>query len=111
LLASLRPFVLANVLAEQGAYDEAAAVAARLIETGQAMRLPMSEGRGRWVLSEVFRRRGDFVTGARAAISTARDRILANAEKIGDANYKRSFLEKVPENVRTLALARQWLGE
>jgi eukaryotic-like serine/threonine-protein kinase len=49
--------------------------------------------------------------GARAAIATARERILANAAKIGDADYRRSFLENVPENARTLELARQWLGE
>jgi hypothetical protein len=48
---------------------------------------------------------------SRAAIAVARDRLLANAEKIGDPIYRRSFLENVPENARTFALARAWLGE
>jgi hypothetical protein len=47
---------------------------------------------------------------ARAAIATARDRLLANAEKIGDPTYRKSFLENVPENARTVELAREWLG-
>jgi hypothetical protein len=64
----------------------------------------------RLVHAECLHAAGDL-SGARSAISTARDRILANAAKIGDADYKGSFLEKVPENARTLALARQWLGE
>jgi hypothetical protein len=47
---------------------------------------------------------------ARAAIGKARDRLLAIAEKIGDPDYKKSFLENVPENRRTFELARAWLG-
>jgi eukaryotic-like serine/threonine-protein kinase len=47
---------------------------------------------------------------ARAAIATARDRLFANAEKIGDPAYRKSFLENVPENARTVELAREWLG-
>jgi hypothetical protein len=35
----------------------------------------------------------------------------AIAERIGDPAYRRSFLDEVPENARTLALARAWLGE
>jgi eukaryotic-like serine/threonine-protein kinase len=48
---------------------------------------------------------------ARAAIATARDRLLTNADKIRDPSYKKSFLENVPENAKTLALARAWLGD
>jgi hypothetical protein len=48
---------------------------------------------------------------ARAAIAPARDRLLKNADKIVDPSYKKSFLENVPENARTLRLARAWLGE
>ncbi|NUQ75538.1 MAG: protein kinase [Polyangiaceae bacterium] len=190
LLSSMRPFVLTFVLATRQAFDEATAVAEHLIETGKTLRLPLDEGRGRWVLSEVHRRKGDFdaathearlaqeilavfplehiavtatlaaallangrvaealaeakaalahyeafgacgmfrgafvrlihaeclmasgdPTGARSAIATARDRILANAAKIGDEYYKKTFLENVPENARTLELARQWFAE
>jgi hypothetical protein len=47
---------------------------------------------------------------ARDAIARARARLLAIADKIGDPAYRASFLEQVPENARTLALARAWLG-
>jgi hypothetical protein len=53
---------------------------------------------------------GDHVS-AKAAIDEARARILENAEKIGDPEFKKSFLGNVPENARTLKLAREWLGE
>ncbi len=43
---------------------------------------------------------------ARAAIAAARDRVLARAAHISDAERRRDYLEKVPENARTLELAR-----
>jgi hypothetical protein len=49
--------------------------------------------------------------GARAVIAAARLDLLARADAIGDPAYRRSFLENVPENARTLSRARQWLGE
>ncbi|HET7506051.1 MAG TPA: protein kinase [Kofleriaceae bacterium] len=48
---------------------------------------------------------------ARRAIADARDRLLAIASRIADPAYRRSFLEEVPENARTLAHAQAWLGE
>jgi len=45
---------------------------------------------------------------ARTAITAARDRLLERAERIRDEALRRSFLEQVPENARTLALAHQW---
>jgi hypothetical protein len=36
---------------------------------------------------------------------------LAHAEQIPEPAYRRSFLEQVPENARTLELARAWHGE
>ena len=48
---------------------------------------------------------------ARDAIAEARARLIAVADKIADPGYRTSFLEAVPENARTLALARAWLGE
>jgi tetratricopeptide (TPR) repeat protein len=48
---------------------------------------------------------------ARAAIARARAYLLAVADKIADPGYRASFLDQVPENARTLALARAWLGE
>jgi len=51
------------------------------------------------------------VQEVQAAITVARDKLLKNADKIGDPAYRKSFLENVPENARTLALARAWVGE
>ncbi|HEX7839325.1 MAG TPA: AAA family ATPase [Kofleriaceae bacterium] len=48
---------------------------------------------------------------ARRAIADARARLWAVADKIADPDYKTSFLEHVPENARTLALAGAWLGD
>ncbi len=46
---------------------------------------------------------------ARAAIVRARDWLRSVAQKIRNPRYRTSFLENVPENRRTLELARQWL--
>lgn len=45
---------------------------------------------------------------ARAAIAAARARLLERAARIGDAAWRKSFLDNVPEHARTLALARDW---
>jgi tetratricopeptide (TPR) repeat protein len=47
---------------------------------------------------------------ARAAIAQARARLLAITDRISDPDYRASFLEQVPENARTLALASAWIG-
>jgi len=47
---------------------------------------------------------------ARHAIAEARARLFTIAERITDPAYKKSFLENVPENSRTLALASAWVG-
>jgi eukaryotic-like serine/threonine-protein kinase len=55
-----------------------------------------------------------YATGAhdaaRHAITEARTRLFTIADRIADPGYKQSFLENVPENARTLTLARAWLG-
>ncbi|UQA55411.1 ATP-binding protein [Polyangium aurulentum] len=48
---------------------------------------------------------------ARVAIGTARQRLLDRAAQIKDPAWRRSFLENVPENARTIELARAWLDE
>lgn len=47
---------------------------------------------------------------AHRAIGAARDRVLTTAGEIADPDYRTSFLQAVPENRRTLDLAREWLG-
>jgi tetratricopeptide (TPR) repeat protein len=46
---------------------------------------------------------------AREAIRAARDRLLARAAKLRSAARREVFLRDVPENARTLELARAWL--
>jgi hypothetical protein len=48
---------------------------------------------------------------AARAIGAARARLLAIADKITDPDYKASFLERVPENARTLELADAWTSD
>jgi hypothetical protein len=55
---------------------------------------------------EALRAIGD-ADGAAAALADARARLLARAGKIVDADLRRSFLERVPENARILALAEE----
>ena len=50
---------------------------------------------------------GDW-PAAREAIAVARDVLLAQADKMSDSAWRTSFLERVPENARTLDLAREW---
>jgi tetratricopeptide (TPR) repeat protein len=47
---------------------------------------------------------------ARAAVATARDRLLTVAETIEDARGHDLYLTRVPANARTMARAQEWLG-
>jgi hypothetical protein len=47
---------------------------------------------------------------ARAALGEARERVLRIASTL-DADDRASYLANVDANVRTLALATEWLGE
>jgi eukaryotic-like serine/threonine-protein kinase len=48
---------------------------------------------------------------AAAAIASARDSLLARADRIHDPAWRERFLRSAPDSDRTLHLARQWLGE
>ncbi len=48
------------------------------------------------------------VEGARAAVGEARRRLLERADRINDPRLRRSFLDHIPENARTLALAARY---
>jgi tetratricopeptide (TPR) repeat protein len=60
--------------------------------------------------AEALHATGDTDAAARA-IADARARLRAIADRIADPAYRRSFLDEVPENARTFALARAWLGD
>jgi hypothetical protein len=48
---------------------------------------------------------------AEAALATAVKRLEARAARIADPHYRKSFLERVPENGATLSLARDGARE
>jgi tetratricopeptide (TPR) repeat protein len=48
---------------------------------------------------------------AMAAIAAARARLEARARRITDPARRESFLDRVPDNARTMELARAWVGE
>jgi hypothetical protein len=70
----------------------------------------MSEGEIdlRLTWAEALHASGDG-EAARAAIAATRDRLLELAERLSDVELRASFLRRVPENARTLALARAWI--
>jgi ATP/maltotriose-dependent transcriptional regulator MalT len=106
--APLRPYALAvlarverargDLAAAREAVDEAMRGGAAVEGGEAALRLEHAE-----VLHAV----GDH-DAARAAIAGARERLLARAAKISDPAMRESFLARVPEHARTLALARAW---
>ena len=61
----------------------------------------------RLVYAEALHESGD-TEGARAAIREARDQLHGRAAKIGSPEWRHRFITDVPENARTLALARTW---
>jgi hypothetical protein len=63
----------------------------------------------RLAYAEALFEAGDRV-GAREAIASAKERLTDRAARIQDPELRKSFLERVPENARTMALAREWIG-
>ena len=61
----------------------------------------------RLTYAEVLHASSD-VARAKRSIVTARARILERAEMISSGEWRRSFLERVDENAKTLELARIW---
>jgi hypothetical protein len=49
-----------------------------------------------------------FVAEARSAIATAAARLADRAARIGHDEWRRSFLEDIPDHARTLELAGAW---
>lgn len=103
--------VMAHVLLLKGRNIEAldhAREAMALLDALSA--LEEGESLVRLVYAEALRHAGDRDV-ARGAIASARDRLLARAARISNPEWRQSFLENVPDNARTLALARAWLDE
>jgi tetratricopeptide (TPR) repeat protein len=64
----------------------------------------------RLVHAEVMAAAGQQAEAARA-IFAARKRLLERAHRIADPAWRKSFLERLPDHARTLALAASWLPE
>jgi tetratricopeptide (TPR) repeat protein len=99
--------ILAHVRLRQGLAREAhqaADEAMRLLEPFGG--LAEGEALVRLVFAEALDATGEH-DAARAAILAAEERLLARAAKIDNPAWRSSFLERVPENARTLELARQ----
>jgi len=60
--------------------------------------------------AEALEAAGDHAAAC-TAIRGGRERLLAIVNRIADPGYQKSFLENVPENARTLALASAWLAD
>ncbi|WP_437806873.1 protein kinase domain-containing protein [Sorangium sp. So ce1078] len=102
--------VLARALLGLGRTDEAmraaAEASAQLAKFGT---LEEGESLVRLTYAEALAASGRHAE-ATAAIASARAALLARAEKLSDPTWRERFLRDVPDNARTLELARQWLG-
>jgi tetratricopeptide (TPR) repeat protein len=102
--------VLARALLGLGRIDEAMQVAAeassRLAEFGT---VEEGESLARLTYAEALAASGRHAEAA-PAIASARTALLARAEKLSDPTWRERFLQHVPDNARTLELARRWLG-
>jgi hypothetical protein len=94
---------LAALRLSQGRAAEALAAAEEAVACSEAIGGGCSMLRGAFVRlthAEALHEAGAH-DAARAAIKKARERLLAIAASIAEPDYKKSFLENVPENART----------
>jgi hypothetical protein len=61
----------------------------------------------RLMLAETLEESGHHAA-ARAALGAAADRLAARAALISNPAWRESFLTELPDNARTMALARAW---
>lgn len=101
---------LARVLLARGKLDEALATAAQAhAELEAAGQVEDGAHLIRLTFAEALHAAGRLAE-AREAIARARDQVDETAAKIHDPTHRRSFVERVPENARTLELAQRWLA-
>jgi eukaryotic-like serine/threonine-protein kinase len=100
---------LAAIKLAQGRAAEARAAVAAALEQAEAQGGAGFRGAfARLVHAEALLALGEREQAA-SALSAARARLLAEAERIRDPALRQSFLSAVPENARTLALAEEVL--
>jgi tetratricopeptide (TPR) repeat protein len=101
--------ILATALLRQGRAKEALAAAELAVSTIAAIGgVERGESLARLIYAEALHAVDDPAR-ARTAIALARDRVMARAETLRDPQVREAFVQNVPENARTLSLAREWL--
>lgn len=99
---------LAKALLAMGEPDEAREpIDEAMLELDGLGGIEAGESFVRLTYAEVLHASSD-VARAKRSIVTARARILERAEMISSGEWRRSFLERVDENAKTLELARIW---
>jgi tetratricopeptide (TPR) repeat protein len=99
---------LASICLSQGNLDvatSAATEARELLETVGGVE--SGENSIRRVHAEVVLANGDRAL-AKSQLALARDRLLAQAARLGGEELRKSFLNRVPDNARILALSETW---
>jgi tetratricopeptide (TPR) repeat protein len=99
---------LARVLLERGRAEEALTHAESAMSMLRAGPVDDGESTVRLMFAEALRATGREAEGA-LALREAHERLRARAALISDASLRERFLSDVPENARTIALARQLL--
>jgi eukaryotic-like serine/threonine-protein kinase len=102
--------ILANVWLSRGRPAEALSAAEEASEVLGRVGVTQYDARVRLMLAEARFAAGAIKQG-RSALTVARTRLLSRAAKIRNEARRASFLERVPENERTLSLAKEWLEE
>jgi tetratricopeptide (TPR) repeat protein len=103
--------LLADALLAQGRVDHALATSTEALELLTSLgTIDEGEHHVRLVHAEALRAAGRD-DEARTVLEGAKQRLLERAEAIAHDEWRTSFLERVPENARILALAREWRDE
>ncbi len=107
---ALAQAILADVRLGEGRAAEALAAAEVAMSILTSLDgIEEGESRIRVVYAEALVASGDVERG-RVALAEARDRLLTRAAAVVDPALRKSFLERVPENARTLRRAAEWLS-
>jgi tetratricopeptide (TPR) repeat protein len=100
--------MLSEAQRQRGAIGEALETAKRAMAAlDTAGKTAIGEGAVRLAYAEALFASGD-ADAARAAVATAKERVLARAKTLHDADLRRGFLENIVENARTIELASAW---
>jgi tetratricopeptide (TPR) repeat protein len=106
--AAAAAMTLAAIELAQGRATDALATAEAAMGRHEALRaFGFKGGFARLVHAEALAAAGE-AEAASAALSAARERLLAQAARITDPKVRRSFLRDVPEHARTLELLSEW---